>query len=94
VIITCLIQVVEQKSTNGSGGCDKDSVSDAVPLKKLAPNQIHKICPSQLKSTGNHSQGDILLGQPICGDGTNFSFFVTKPIKAKANTGKVLFEFM
>jgi Pectinacetylesterase len=84
----------EENSSSDKGGCDEDSVSDATPLSKLAPNQFHKICPSQLEASGSRSQGDKLLGQPICGDGTNFSFFITKPIQRKANTDKVLIEFM
>jgi hypothetical protein len=72
-------------TTNTVRGCDDDSISDSVPLAKLTPNQFHKICPSQV---------DGELGQPICGDGTNFAFFATKPIQRKANTEKIMIEFM
>jgi membrane associated rhomboid family serine protease len=75
----------EDEQTNTVGGCDDDSISDSVPLSKLTPNQFHKICPSQRSGE---------LGQPICGDGTNFGFFVTKPIQRKANDQKILIEFM
>jgi hypothetical protein len=76
-----------QEYTNTVGGCDADSISDEVPLSKLTPNQFYKICPSQLSE-------HVELGQPICGDGTNFAFFMTKPIQRKANGQKILIEFM
>jgi membrane associated rhomboid family serine protease len=95
IIFAYLIQVNAEQDQKSSGGCDEDSIGDAIPLSKLAPNQFHKICPSQLDSSGSRSgQGDKFLGQPICGDGTNFSFFVTKPIQRKANTDRILIEFM
>ena len=83
------VHAEEEQTTNTVGGCDEDSVSDELPLSKLAPNQFYKICPSQLG--GSNSE---LLGKPICGDGTNFAFFATKPIQRKANNEKILIEFM
>lgn len=51
---------------------------------KLTPNTFHKICPE--------SSGEA-LGQPICGDGTEFSFTFTSPIQRKANYEKLVIEF-
>jgi hypothetical protein len=67
------------------GGCDADSISDSIPLENMTANRFHKICPSQV---------DGELGQPICGDGTNFAFFATKPSASKTNSSKVLIEFV
>mmetsp|Transcript_20208 Transcript_20208/g.30629 ORF Transcript_20208/g.30629 Transcript_20208/m.30629 type:complete len:861 (-) Transcript_20208:61-2643(-) len=77
----------DQYNYNTIGGCDEDAISDSVPLSSMTPNQFVKICPQQL---GSH----VKLGQPICGDGTYFSFFFQKPLQRKANTDKILIEFM
>lgn len=50
---------------------------------KLAPG-FHKICPETTEET---------LGQPICGDGSNFSFSFTSPSQRKANSNKIIIEF-
>jgi len=52
--------------------------------RNLIPNTFHKICP---ETTGES------LGQPICGDGTEFSFVYTSPIQRKANDEKIVIEF-
>jgi membrane associated rhomboid family serine protease len=68
-------------------GCDSGSTSDSVPISRLNPNQFYKICPSQLAQGAS-------LGQPICGDGTDFSFFFSKPVQRNANDKRLLIEFM
>ena len=42
--------------------------------------------------TGTHGSG-VKFGQPRCGDGSNFSFFYSPPLKQLANDKKILIEF-
>lgn len=85
LIVLC--EDADDDQYNTIGGCDEDAISDSVPLSSMTPNQFLKICPEQL---GTH----VKLGQPICGDGTYFSFFFHKPVQRKANADKILIEFM
>jgi hypothetical protein len=85
LLSVAIVASEDQATTNTVGGCDSDTISANVPLSQITPNQFVKICPPQLSSS---------LGQPICGDGTYFSFFFSKPIQRKANQNKILLEFM
>jgi len=53
-------------------------------VSTLIPNTFHKICPGR-----NNFQ----FGQPTCGDGSDFSFFFSRPLKQLVNDRKVLIEF-
>ena len=46
----------------------------------MQPDQFYKICPGQYK--------DVTLGQPRCGDGSNFSFIVSRPPEDKQGNGR------
>ena len=63
---------------------DTTCVNTQTSPNKLVPNTFHKICPSTT---------DEKLGQPICGDGTAFSFAYTSPIQRKSNDDKIVIEF-
>jgi len=67
--------------------CDNDSIPSSNSASSLDENKVHKICPPSLPDSEE-------LGQPICGDGTAFSFFYTAPIQQSAKREKVLIEFM
>ena len=79
----------EDNQKNDEYVCDDNGMSDKIPLSLLTPNTFYKICPSE----GVTSQG-FVLGQPTCGDGTPFSFYVSRPPQRKANNDRILIEFM
>lgn len=71
--------------------CDADALpAETTNISSLEHDQFYKICPGKL----THLNGtDVKLGQPRCGDGTNFSFLVARPPKNKCNgPQKVLIE--
>ena len=72
--------------SNIAYNCDNDAIHDNVKVSKLTPNTFYKVCPA--------TQPGKAFGQPQCGDGTNFSFFFTRPIQKKANEEKILIEFL
>ena len=73
------------KEDNNDDGKYYDScVSTEHSPKNLTPNTFHKICPEAT---------DEKLGQPICGDGTSFSFAYTSPTQRKSNEEKIVIEF-
>ncbi len=67
---------------------DADSyvIGDKVPIQLLNPNQFYKVCPDTSKDDEDVA--------PICGDGTPFCFYFSKPIQKKANRDKLLIEIM
>jgi len=69
----------QEDGTNSSYYCGSPNTS----LAKLAPG-FNKICPEITQEE---------LGQPICGDGTSFSFSYTSPSQRKANNEKIIIEF-
>ena len=60
--------------------CDADALpAELTPLSSLEYNQFYKLCPGLQQ----HPNGTILpLGQPRCGDDSNYSFFLTRPAAA------------
>jgi len=74
----------EEDNTNTYYDDDTTCVNTHTSPNKLTPNTFHKICPDTT---------DEKLGQPICGDGTAFSFAYTSPIQRKANVDKIVIEF-
>ena len=66
---------------------DSKAVDSSVSLQSLQPNVFHKICPG--RQTGNSQ----FLGQPSCGDGSAFAFYVARPTQRKANSYRVMIEF-
>lgn len=67
--------------------CDDDALpAEKTKVSSLTPNQFHQLCPGQVDGAQ--------FGQPQCGDGSNFSFFITRPTKGRANDRKILIEFM
>lgn len=83
----------ESYTANNDGDHENNQSSNPLvsakhPLSSLAPNTFHQICPGRSSSTS--------LSYPICGDGTTFSFFVTRPPRANLASGhqsKILIEF-
>ena len=67
--------------------CDEGSTPFATAASSLTPNTIHKICPGTLPESTP-------LGQPICGDGTSFSFFYAAPSQRHSNNKKIIIEFL
>jgi hypothetical protein len=66
--------------------CDENSVPDNKSTSLLTPNTFHKICPG----TYDDSKP---LSQPVCGDGTAFSFYYHKPKQQHVNNDKIIIEF-
>jgi len=66
--------------------CDHNSVPSNVSPSTLMSNSFHKICPGTFDSSKP-------LSQPICGDGTAFSFLYHKPHEHHTNQEKILIEF-
>jgi len=77
----------ENEEENESNACDEDSIPSSKSVSSLTPNSFHKICPPVLSES-------VSLGQPICGDGTAFSFFYTSPIQRFINKDKIIIEFL
>ena len=58
--------------------CDADAFpAENTTALSLEPNQFHKLCPGALLSENDGTHAP--LGQPRCGDGTNYSFLFTRP---------------
>ena len=67
--------------------CDNDAqYAEQTKVSSLTPNRFHKLCPGQVEGAP--------FGQPRCGDGSNFSFFIARPTKERANDRKIIIEFM
>ena len=78
--------------------CDDDALPAlSTKASSLTPNQFHKLCPGTHVTFGDGSSSSSTryapLGQPRCGDGTNFSFFVSRPLQQLSNNDKILIEF-
>jgi membrane associated rhomboid family serine protease len=71
-------------SNNANGDTSSFIVDDGKTLRQLHPNQFYKVCPKT--NNGNNA--------PICGDGSPFCFYVTKPPQRAANNEKLLIELM
>ena len=65
--------------------CDSESLPATTKVTNLVPNTFYKICP------GVNSAEK--FGHPQCGDGTPFSFYVSRPLEKYDNGEKVLIEF-
>ena len=59
--------------------CDDDALpAELTRLSSLKYNQFYKLCPGWHQ----HSDGTTIpLGQPRCGDNSNYSFLITRPSK-------------
>ena len=75
--------------------CDDDARhAESTKASSLMPNQFHKLCPGAHVQVDGSSTTYSALGQPRCGDGSNFSFFFSRPLKQLANDRKIMIEFM
>ena len=78
--------------------CDENSTpaNKALP-SLLTPNTFHKVCPGTTASSDDDTSGSDTtsetLSQPICGDGTAFSFYYHKPTQRSFNKDKIIIEF-
>eukprot|EP00536_Pseudo-nitzschia_multiseries_P009621 jgi/Psemu1/201170/e_gw1.273.37.1 len=79
------------------------TVSAAKPLHLLYPNQFYKICPESFFSASDNDGSDGGDGNgsstsnsndPVCGDGSSFCFYFSKPSQKYANNNKLLIELM
>ena len=59
-------------------------IGDRMPVSLLNPNQFYKICPEPKGKKDD----------PICGDGSPFCFYFSKPSQKNANRDKLLVELM
>jgi len=77
--------------------CDYDALpAEGTKASSLVPNQFHKLCPGAHVQSGDGYSSSTkysAFGQPRCGDGSNFSFFVSRPLKQLVNDKKILIEF-
>jgi len=84
-------------------------ISDKKPLQLLNPNQFYKICPGLSGGNGDDDgnyngnyNGDATSSSsssweddhPICGDGSPFCFYFSKPSQMHSNRDKLLIEIM
>ena len=82
-------------------------IDDNRPLHMLNPNQFYKICSSSATATTNSNNNDgnsnsngngrsnvIRDDQPLCGDGSSFCFYFTKPSQRRSNNERLLIEVM
>ena len=86
LVSTCVIPTNNALSYDS---CDEYSIPASTKASDLTPNVFHKICPGTFSSSSSSS-----FSSPICGDGTPFAFFFTRPTKRKMNSEKLLIEFM
>jgi len=66
---------------------NEEGISSKATVSSFTANQFYNICPESLSSTAP-------LSQPICGDGSAFSFYFSKPTQKKENRDKILIEFL
>ncbi|VEU36812.1 unnamed protein product [Pseudo-nitzschia multistriata] len=67
-------------------------VSAGKPLHMLNPNQFYKICPKSVFD--DEGDGSTSSDDPICGDGSPFCFYFSKPSQKSANKDRLLIELM
>lgn len=91
ILLLLTVAAAEDEDSDGGDGCDELSVSSNVPLSQLTPNTFTKICPSTGKSSGSSSRKK--LGAPVCGDGSAFGFFVSRPLQQYDDSSRILVEF-
>ncbi|KAL3924018.1 MAG: hypothetical protein SGILL_001306 [Bacillariaceae sp.] len=65
---------------NADGDTSSFVIDENKPLRQLHPNQFYKVCPSG--------------GNSICGDGSPFCFYVSKPSQRQSNNERLLVELM
>ncbi|KAL7552916.1 hypothetical protein ACHAWF_018100 [Thalassiosira exigua] len=87
--------------------CDYDALpAEGTRASLLTSNRFYKLCPgAHLKKFGSGGDdGDgyggssssaqhARFGMPRCGDGSNFSFFFSRPLKQYSNDRKIIIEF-
>ena len=85
ILIAALTNAWAEEQERSYVNCDDGSIPfDTVP-STLAKNKIHQICPGTLPDS-------VPFGQPICGDGSAYSFLYASP--PEVNNKKVILEFM
>jgi len=74
--------------------CDADALpAELTTLSSLEYNLFYKLCPGLQQDSNDGTT--LPLGQPRCGDNSNYSFFVTRPAAAAAddhNGEKIVIE--
>ena len=80
------------------------TINDGRPLNLLNPNQFYKICPSSsssnsnnnisYKNNNNSTSNNEQVAQPMCGNGSEFCFYFSKPSQRQMNTERILIEIM
>ena len=81
-----LLQIVFVAGSYSSSSSSSYVVDDTTSVGSLTPNQFYKVCP------GTYANKP--FGQPTCGDGTPFCFYVSRPPQRKDNGQRVLIEIM
>lgn len=69
-------------------------IGEKRPLQLLNPNQFYKICPGLSGGNNGTSSKAFRDDEPICGDGSPFCFFYSKPSQKHSNREKLLIEIM
>mmetsp|Transcript_4600 Transcript_4600/g.10105 ORF Transcript_4600/g.10105 Transcript_4600/m.10105 type:complete len:461 (-) Transcript_4600:217-1599(-) len=71
--------------------CDADALpAETTTVTSLLPDQFYKLCPGQQRHTNNGT--NVPLGQPRCGDGTNYSFLLSRPAPQHQQKQKIAIE--
>mmetsp|Transcript_21002 Transcript_21002/g.39711 ORF Transcript_21002/g.39711 Transcript_21002/m.39711 type:complete len:306 (-) Transcript_21002:718-1635(-) len=71
--------------------CDADALpAETTTVSSLLPDQFYKLCPGQQRHSNNGT--DVPLGQPRCGDGSNYSFLLSRPAPQHQQKQKIAIE--
>ncbi len=86
LLLISLVGVPTSQAGVSFDNCDENSIPASKSHAQLTPNTFHKICPGT-------NDGSKPLSQPICGDGTAFSFYYHRPNQRLVNNEKIIIEF-
>ena len=98
---------MEESSSSFYGDSESFIIDTKKPVRQLYPNQFYKICPpssisSSQNSNSNNSNGNnrktkfsSQLGtSPVCGDGSEFCFYFSRPPQRSLGDDKLIIELM
>mmetsp|Transcript_884 Transcript_884/g.1944 ORF Transcript_884/g.1944 Transcript_884/m.1944 type:complete len:839 (-) Transcript_884:69-2585(-) len=87
VFVVIFLSVRDILASPDYSHCSSGSVLSNVPRKSIVPNQFQKICPGR--------DDNVPFGNPICGDGTSFNFYFSRPPQTHEDSraDKIIIEF-
>eukprot|EP00980_Cylindrotheca_fusiformis_P001407 scaffold345_cov134-Cylindrotheca_fusiformis.AAC.18 len=84
-LLLVLAQQVLTATAVDYSSCDSNSLPASTKASNLVPNTFHKLCPGVPRSSSSSGS----LNHPICGDGTPYAFYFSRPIQRKMNSNKL-----